>query len=46
MCVETNKIYESISLAARDINLSNCSIGAVLKGRNKTAGGYHWKYVD
>ena len=46
MCVETNKIYESISLAARDINLSNCSIGAVLKGRNKTAGGFHWKYVD
>jgi group I intron endonuclease len=46
ICIETNKIYESISLAAKDINLSHCSIGAVLNGRNKTAGGYHWKYAD
>lgn len=46
ICLETNIIYKSITSAAKDINLSRCSIDAVLKGRNKTAGGYHWKYVD
>lgn len=44
VCIETSVIYESASYAA-DINgIARTNLGAVLNGRKKTAGGYHWKY--
>lgn len=47
-CVETGKIYESISAAADENSLSIGSLSSVLKGGygRKTLGGYHWEYVD
>jgi group I intron endonuclease len=45
-CVETRIVYESIAEAARDLDIFPQSIGQVLKGRSKTAGGYHWEYVE
>lgn len=44
--LEDGKIYCSIAEAARDSNIG-CSetITRVCKGRQKTAGGYHWEYV-
>lgn len=44
LCVETNIIYPSTREAGRQINSS--SIVSCLKGRRKTAGGYHWRYAD
>lgn len=38
------KEYESISEAARQLNMLNPSIVNCLKGRAKSAGGYIWKY--
>jgi group I intron endonuclease len=36
----------SISEAGRTVGISKYSIGAVLGGRNKTGGGFIWKYHD
>lgn len=42
-CVETGMIFDSISDAARFTGASH--ICKCLKGKLKSSGGYHWKYV-
>ena len=44
-CVETGIIYPSIMEAERRTKIYHGYIIHALKGRQKTAGGYHWKYV-
>ena len=46
ICVELNIIFDSISDASRQLGLSTGNICNCLKGRYKTTGGYHWKYVN
>ena len=46
LCVETKIVYDSIAGAARALDIYPQSIGQVLRGRCKTAGGYHWEYVN
>ncbi len=47
LCVESGKIYSSMKEAAGEIGqkrstcISNC-----LHDKQKTAGGFHWKYCD
>lgn len=43
-CVETGEIFQSLKQAAICLNVSAHGISNVLKGRQKTAGGYHWEY--
>ena len=45
-CVETNTIYDSIALASNELEIVPSCITNVLKGRSKTAGGYHWEYIN
>lgn len=45
VCVETGFIYSSVRMAERMTSISSGSIVDCLKGRLKTAGGYHWQYV-
>lgn len=45
-CLETNKVYNSIVEAARDVNISPCNIVNACKGRILSAGGYTWRYVE
>lgn len=46
MCVETGVIFMSLTEASRWAGLkSYTSISQCCTGRQKTAGGYHWKYV-
>lgn len=45
-CVETNKTYNSISDACRDTGICISGITNCCKGKLKTAGKKHWKYVD
>lgn len=42
--VDTGQIYESLSDAVRKTNIKN--IAKCCLGERKTAGGYHWKYID
>lgn len=46
-CIETGKIYYSIGQARKEMGLkSRSGISACCSGKQKTAGGYHWEYVD
>lgn len=45
-CIELNKKFDSIQEAAQFINISDSTISHCLRGDQKTAGGYHWKYID
>lgn len=45
-CVETNIIYPSIMEAQRQTRIFNTAIGKVCKGERKTAGHYHWVYIN
>ena len=42
--IDTNDIFESIKSAAQFYGINGSSISQCLKGKNKTAGGYHWEY--
>ena len=46
ICLETKKIFPSVKAAAEEIGAGNSAISNVLKGRTKTAGGFHWKYIE
>lgn len=43
MCVETGQIFDSIKSAEEFVHTTG--MGAVLHGRAKTCGGYHWRYA-
>lgn len=45
-CKELNKIFESVSAASKELNISRCDIRDVANGRPQhiTAGGYHWNW--
>lgn len=45
-CLESGVIYESCQDAMRKTGIANSSISNVCKGKRKTAGGYHWEYVE
>lgn len=47
-CIETGKIYATQKEASVDIGCSASQLGNALVGKHnvKTAGGYHWEYVD
>jgi hypothetical protein len=40
------KIFDQITHAAEDVGVTRRAIQLVLNGKNKTAGGFSWKYVD
>lgn len=47
-CVELKKTYPSIREAERQTGIDNSQISAVCnhKKNYKTAGGYHWEYIE
>ena len=45
-CVELDKTFPSILAASKELNLPSGNISNVLAGRSKTAGGYHWEFVE
>lgn len=46
LCIETGIIYSSIMDAARQTGIDQSDISKVCRGVRKTAGGFHWKYID
>lgn len=46
VCIETGALYSSGTEAAKAIGVIQQAISNVLRGRQKTAGGYHWKYAE
>lgn len=45
-CVELDKIFDGVRAAARELGLNSSSICKCCKGKLKTHGGYHWRYVE
>ena len=45
LCVETNKIYNGTIEASKMTNICQSSIAKTCRGEQKTAGGFHWKYI-
>lgn len=45
LCIETNKIYECSAEAQKQLKITT-SILEVCKGNRKTAGGYHWQFME
>lgn len=46
VCVETGEVFDSIEAAAAAINRAATNICACLKGKQKTCGGFHWRFVE
>ena len=45
-CHQTNKVYNSITEASRELGLSNSKVGEVCKGNIKQTKGYTFEYCD
>ena len=45
-CIELNKIFDSAKAAAEEVRGIGSNITACLKGKQKTAYGYHWRYAE
>ena len=45
-CIETGIVYSSISEASRQTGINIGSISQCCNGKQKTAGGFHWEFVD
>lgn len=45
-CIETGKIYDSCSAAAKEMGLCARSIGCVCRGEYKHTHGYHFNYIN
>jgi len=46
VCIETGIVYESVRDAARKNDINHSTIYSCVKGRKKSAGGYHWEYLS
>lgn len=46
ICIETGKIYNSISECSRELKIAGSCISNVCLGNRKTAGGFHFKYFE
>lgn len=44
-CIETKQIYSGLNVAARSIGRSPSCISDAIHGKQKTAGGFHWRFV-
>ena len=44
LCIELNKVYNSLTEASKNLNIPCCNISLCVNGKRQTAGGYHWTY--
>jgi len=44
-CVELDKVFKSSHEAERQTGINDGNIRSCLKGKRKSAGGYHWRYL-
>lgn len=45
-CIELEKVFDGVRVAAEELGLNHPNISACLKGKQKTCGGYHWRYEE
>lgn len=45
-CIETKMIYASTREAERLTGINHCNISQACNGKRKTAGKFHWRYIE
>ena len=45
-CVELDREFDSLLEAATELGIYQGNISAAARGRIKTTGGYHWRYIE
>lgn len=45
-CEELNKTFDCITSAEEELGISVSSISQACKGKQKTAGGFHWRFIN
>lgn len=46
VCIETSKVFRNVCEASRQTGIHRSAISNCLRGNSKSAGGYHWKYLN
>ena len=46
MCVETGEVFDSVHQAAKAKKADRSTVSNCCNGKGKTAGGYHWRFVE
>lgn len=46
ICLETNEVFDSMTLAAQAKNINVGNISNVCQGKLKTTGNLHWRYYE
>ena len=46
LSIELNRIFDSEKQAETELKIGVSRISECCSGKNKTAGGYHWRYAD
>ena len=44
--VDTGNKYTSLKMAEKETGINKMCISNVCRGKQKTAGGYHWKFLN
>lgn len=45
-CIETGAVYESLTSACKSVGVNITCLSEVLHGKQKSAGGYTWRFVE
>ena len=45
-CEELNKTFDCAKSAQEELGIDRSCVGKACKGKQKTAGGFHWRYAD
>ena len=45
-CIETDRIYSGVRVAGRELGINRGSLSSCLNGNRRTAGGFHWEFVE
>lgn len=46
ICIETQEVFGSVAEASRHTGVIATNISAVCKNRRRSAGGFHWEYIE
>ena len=46
LCIELNRIFACTRAVDRELGIAHQHVSKCCKGLRKTAGGYHWKYIE
>lgn len=46
VCIETDVVYEGVLDAQKKTKINASNISMVCNNKRKSAGGFHWKYID